>query len=210
MADFDSSDVDMVIVPDKRQLLQRASSEVSTDLEGKFQAFQKNLKKPSTPTFDRRAGREEMRSPSMPRQRMLHEGSRQREPAQVPERESTRRRPAEAEARGRPQRESSFRRPAEAEARGRSEREAVAHSDRRSRGRSAPAAPSSSSRKEHPRASSEPARGKSCTVCGEVIEPWEELFKWYCEHKDCGLAKRACERYVRRNQECVSTLLSHS
>ena len=49
--DFDSSDVDMVIVPDKRQLLQRASSEVSTDLEGKLQAFQQNLKKPQHTYF---------------------------------------------------------------------------------------------------------------------------------------------------------------
>ena len=200
--DFDSSDVDMVIVPDKRQLLQRASSEVSTDLEGKFQAFQQNLKKPSTPTFDRRAGREEDRSPSMPRQRMLLQ-SRQREREEVPE--STRGRPAEAEARGRPRH-----RPAVAEARGRLNGQAEAPQEvRRSRGHSAPAEmPSSSSRKEHPRASSAPSRGKLCTVCGETIEPWDESYKWYCEHKGCGLAKRACERYVRRNQECVSTVNS--
>ena len=37
-------------------------------------------------------------------------------------------------------------------------------------------------------------RTRTCTICDETIEPGERTFKWYVQHRDCGLANQALER----------------
>ena len=42
---------------------------------------------------------------------------------------------------------------------------------------------------------------KFCDVCGDELLPGETRYKWYLQHYDCGLAKRASERRLDKNED---------
>ena len=66
------------------------------------------------------------------------------------------------------------------------------------------------SRPSKVRAQSTPPTTKVCTICDEDLLPSDETLKWYNEHKQCGLAKRALDRQLRANEDLRSIYFYNS
>ena len=212
-------DEDIVMVASKEGVT-RQNSDHSSDMESRFQAFTKKLRNEKRDGVTAEQELIDNRRAEKSRATMT--------PSPSPERSRPQNRPRMESSRDRPRMERSRERhgdrlaPERAPERHPSARGLVSEHTGRAvvrgrasehagcaavRGRSVPVDVGRREKESPPRRSMSAPVKRVCTVCGDPIEDWEEPFKWYCEHKDCGLAKRACERYCDRNKESVNTTL---
>ena len=71
-----------------------------------------------------------------------------------------------------------------------------------------PASGSSRKRSQLPRSSSAPPPPKICSICHDEIEPHEKCYKWYVQHLECGLAAKASQRRLERDEDCNSIIIT--